>query len=111
MKPSCRQIESTFRKNEAVCATLVSLFQQLSNKGRFRIVCVLAQGEFCVNDITEVVGGGKISNISQQLKMLTLSGILQRRRDKRHIFYSLRDKRVGRMIRFLQEQFLDGDTL
>jgi DNA-binding transcriptional ArsR family regulator len=85
------------------------LFQLFSNKGRFRIACLLARGEFCVNEITEVVSEGKLSNISQQLKMLALSGVIERRRENQHILYRLKDPRVGKMIQFLQEQFLTGE--
>lgn len=100
-------MKEAFRKNEAVCARVIDLFHLFSNKGRLRIACLLARGEFSVNEITEVVSEGKTSSISQHLKMLTLCGILQRRREKRRIFYSLKDKRVGKMIQFLQEQFLN----
>lgn len=105
----CRQLKDAFRKNEAVCARVVQLFHLFSNKGRFRIACLLARGEFCVNEITEVVSEGKTSNISQQLKMLTLSGVLERRREEQRILYRLKDPRVRKMIHFLQEQFLTDE--
>ena len=100
-------MKKAFQKNEAVCMRVVHLFHLFSNKGRFRIACLLAKGEFCVNEITEVVSGGKLSNVSQHLKMLTLSGVVERRREYQRILYSLKDKRVRNMIAFLQEQFLD----
>ena len=76
---------------------------------RFRIACLLSRGEFCVNEITEIVSEGKTSNISQQLKMLALSGVIDRRRENQRILYRLKDRRVGKMIQFLQEQFLNGE--
>jgi DNA-binding transcriptional ArsR family regulator len=109
MNAVCRGLKEAFRKDEAVCAHVTQLFHLFSNKGRFRIACLLARGEFCVSDITEVVSEGKTSNISQQLKMLTLSGVIERRRENRRILYRLKDPRVGNMIQFLQEQFLAGD--
>src|SRR6266702_4240891 len=81
MKTVCRELKEAFRKNEVVCAKVISLFHLFSNKGRFRIACLLARGEFCVNEITEVVNEGKTSNVSQQLKMLALSGVIERRRE------------------------------
>ena len=89
---------------------MIGLFNLLSNKGRFRIVCLLARGEFCVNEITEVVNEGKLSNISQQLKILTLSDVIERRRDNHHILYRLKDERVRNLVEFLQEQFVKGET-
>src|SRR5713226_8382720 len=101
MKTVCSELKEAFRKNEAVCAKVINLFHLFSNKQRFRIACLLARGEFCVNEITEVVSEGKLSSISQHLKMLTLCGVIERRRDNQHIIYSLTDKRVGKMIQFL----------
>jgi DNA-binding transcriptional ArsR family regulator len=109
MKQAARELKETFRKNEAVCAKVVGLFQLFSNKERFRIVCLLARGEFCVNEITEVVNEGKLTNISQHLKNLALSGVVERRRVDQRILYSLKDKRVRNMIAFLQGQFLNQE--
>ncbi len=109
MKPLCRELKQAFEKNEAVCARVIQLFQLFSHKGRFRIACLLARGEFCVNEITEVVSEGKTSNVSQQLKMLALSGVIERRREDQRILYRLKDKRVSSMIEYLQKHFLNGE--
>jgi DNA-binding transcriptional ArsR family regulator len=105
-----RELKQAFAKNEAVCARVIGLFDLFSNKGRFRIVCLLARGEFCVNEITEVVSEGKLSNISQQLKILTLSNVIERRREDRRILYRLKDERIRRLVGFLQRQFMQGNT-
>ncbi len=110
MNATCRELKGTFQRNEAVCARVVQLFHLFSNKGRFRIACLLARGEFCVNDITGVVGEGKTSSVSQHLKMLALSGVVERRRENQRIFYRLKDRRVGATIQFLQKQFLNGEA-
>ena len=104
-----KELKEAFRRNEVVCAQVIQLFQLFSNKGRFRIACLLSRGEFCVNEITEVVSEGKTSSISQHLKMLALSGVIERRRENQRILYRLKDQRVGRMIQYLQEQFLNGE--
>ena len=105
-----RELKEMFERNEVVCARVLGLFHLFSNKGRFRIVCLLARGEFCVNEITEVVSEGKLSNISQQLKILTLSDVIERRRDNHHILYRLKDERVRNLVDFLQRQFVKGET-
>ena len=109
MTPIAKELKAAFRRNEVVCAQVIQLFQLFSNKGRFRIACLLSRGEFCVSEITEVVNEGKTSSVSQHLKMLTLSGVVERRREDRRILYRLKDKRVGAMIQFLQGHFLDGE--
>ena len=43
---------------------------------------------------------------SQHLKMLTLYGVIERRREHQRIFYTLKDKRIGKLVRFLESEFL-----
>ena len=105
-----RTIKEEFRKNSAVCERVVTLLHLISNKARFRIVCLLSRGEFCVNDIMDVVNEGKLSHISQQLMMLRLAGIVQKRRSKKLILYAIKDERVRQLIEFLCRQYLKGTT-
>src|SRR6266542_3264418 len=73
-----RTIKQEFRKNNAICERVVTLLHLISNKARFRIVCLLSRGEFCVHDIMAVVNEGKLSHISQQLMILRLAGIMKK---------------------------------
>jgi DNA-binding transcriptional ArsR family regulator len=109
MKTQCKAAKEEFRKNSAVCERVVTLLHLISNKARFRIICLLSQGEFCVNDIMDVVNEGKLSHISQQLRILRLAGILQKRRDNKRVLYGIKDEHVRRLIRFLRLQYL-GET-
>jgi ArsR family transcriptional regulator len=106
MNSSCRTIKEEFRKNSAICERVVTLLHLISNKARFRIVCLLSRGEFCVNDIMDVVNEGKLSHISQQLTILRLAGIVQKRRSNKLILYAIKDERVRRLIEFLCLQYL-----
>jgi DNA-binding transcriptional ArsR family regulator len=107
MNARCRTVKEEFRKNSALCERVVTLIHLISNKTRFRIVCLLSRGEFCVNDIMEVVNEGKLSHISQQLTMLRLAGIVQKRRSNKLILYAIKDERVRRLIEFLCQQYLE----
>lgn len=107
LNPDCEQMKMEFASNEAVCAKVLDLFHLLSNKARFRIVCLLARGEYCVHEIAEVVGAGHLSNISQHLRMLAMAGVITRRRDGTHIRYTLTDDRIRNMIDYLRVQFLE----
>jgi len=100
------QIQSEFKANNALCQKVIHLFQLVANKSRFRIVCILARGEFCVKEIAEIVGEGKLSNISQQLRILTLAGVVDRRRDQKKIIYRLVDDQVRELIAYFREQYL-----
>lgn len=101
-------IKKRFADNELVCEKVIGIFHIISNKIRFRILCLLTEGDFCVNETVDFINCGKISNISQQLKLMTMAGILEKRRDKKQIFYHLKDEKIRGIIRFLQEQFMQG---
>jgi DNA-binding transcriptional ArsR family regulator len=101
-----RTIKEEFRKNSVICERVVTLLHLISNKARFRIVCLLSRGEFCVNDIMDVVNEGKLSHMSQQLTILRLAGIVQKRRSNKLILYAIKDERVRQLIEFLCLQYL-----
>jgi len=96
-------------RNEAVCGKVLDLLHLVSGKVRFRIICLLARGDFCVRDIAGVVGHGNLSNTSQQLKILRMAGVVGHRREQRNIIYFLADERVRKMIRFLRREFLASE--
>ena len=107
MNARCRTVKEEFRKNSAICERVVTLLHLISNKARFLIVCLLSRGEFCVNDIMEVVNEGQLSHISHQLTILRLAGIVQKRRSKKLILYAIKDERVRQLIEFLCHQYLE----
>jgi len=62
----------------------------LANGTRLEILCMLNVHDRSVGElVTE--SGGSFPAISQQLKLLTLGGMLDRRRDGRNIVYRLKD--------------------
>jgi DNA-binding transcriptional ArsR family regulator len=95
-----RKVTEQLLRNQRYCERVLKMFSLFSNRTRFRILCVLKEGDFCVNDIVEFVGG-KHSNISQQLKMLTLAGYLTKERQERLVFYHLEDEKIKATIDFL----------
>ena len=105
MDAKLEKIRNKFAAGEEVCKNVLQLFSLLSNKTRFRIICMLSEGDFCVNEIVETVQIGKISHISQQLRILTLSGILEKRRDAQKVIYSLCDVRYAALVKFLEKTF------
>jgi len=60
-----------------------------------------------VNEIVEVIQAGKLTNISQQLKMLTLAGLLEKKKEGRQVLYTLKDEAIQDMIDFLEKQYLE----
>jgi len=106
-KEQLQAIKDEFEQNQSVCQNVVGLCHLLSNKSRFRIVCILMHGEACVQDIADVVGESQVSNISQQLRMLRLAGIVEKRRIKKQMLYTIADPRVGGLIKFLRTNYLE----
>ena len=107
-------LKERFENNDAICQSVIELFQLVSNKTRFRIVCALSQGDFCVQEIAEIVGVESLSNISQQLKTLRLAGIVESRRNRTNVIYKLANEQVRHMIDYLQKEFFgvqNGVTL
>ncbi len=105
MGRSLAQIKQRFANNEEICRQVLEVFSLMSNKSRFRILCMLAEGDFCVNEIADTVQIGKMSNISQQLRILTLAGLLEKRRDKQRVIYHLCDPRMSALIKYLEKQY------
>lgn len=101
-----KQIKDEFDSNHAVCQNVIGLLHLLSNKPRFRIICTLLHGEACVQEIADVVSEGCLSNISQQLRMLRLAGIVEKRRDKKQMVYRISDPRIGGLINYLRSNYL-----
>ena len=105
MARTIEQIKERFTDNENVCQRVTGILSLMSNKTRFRILCTLAEGDFCVTEIVEAVQAGKLSNISQPLRILTLAGVLEKTREKQRVIYHLRDRRLAKLIETLEKQF------
>ncbi len=101
-----KAVKKDFRARNRDYKKLLVLLNLLSNKIRFRVLCLLKQGEYCVSEIVEIIQAGKISNVSQQLQMLTQMKLLRKRREKKKIYYRLKDEKIARLIDFLEETFL-----
>jgi len=98
--------QKIFQARDKDYQKLIDLLKLLSNKIRFRVICLLQQNEYCVSEIVEIIQAGKISNVSQQLQLLTQLDILDNRRDKKKIYYTLKDDKISHLINFLEENFL-----
>jgi len=105
MSRTTDEIKQRFANSEDTCRTVVEKLSLMSNKTRFRILCMLAEGDFCVTEIVDTIQMGKLSNISQQLRILTLAGLLEKTRKEQHVIYHLRDRRLAELIEILEKQF------
>ena len=69
----------------------------LANPARLRIVNLLSSGERTVSELCELCGL-KQSLVSQQLRILRYSNIVQSRKKVPHTFYSLKERNVIRVL-------------
>jgi ArsR family transcriptional regulator len=76
----------------------------MSHPLRLKILCVLGESEYSVQDIVEQVGTSQ-SNISQHLAILRDKGILASRKDANRVYYRVSDARTLRLISMMREVF------
>ncbi|HJL02920.1 MAG TPA: metalloregulator ArsR/SmtB family transcription factor [Polyangiaceae bacterium LLY-WYZ-15_(1-7)] len=75
-----------------------SMFRAAGDPGRLRILHCLLCGEHCVSDLAAEFDEG-MSTISQRLKVLRTEGLVHRRREGKHIYYTLADDHVAELVR------------
>jgi ArsR family transcriptional regulator, lead/cadmium/zinc/bismuth-responsive transcriptional repressor len=85
--PSRAQIEAT-----------AEIFRALGDPARLRLLLRLTESEACVSELAEDEGE-KITTVSARLKTLWVVRLVRRRREAKHIFYSLADEHVLLLIR------------
>jgi len=73
------------------------LFRAVGDVPRLRLLATLAQGEACVSELA-AAEKENLSTMSQRLRVLRAEDIVTRRRQGRHINYSLTDQHVADMI-------------
>jgi ArsR family transcriptional regulator, virulence genes transcriptional regulator len=86
------------------CEKIIPFLRTVSNVTRFRILCILSEGERRVGEIQEMLGA-KQSYISQQLKYLKGNGYLGNRREGTQIYYSLVDQKFVKIMKAFKETF------
>ena len=76
---------------------LSAFFKMMGDPTRIKMMCVMVQGEMCVQDIACALGMTK-SAISHQLSGLRDSGIVKSRREGKNVFYSIDDEHVNAVL-------------
>lgn len=84
--------------------TAARALKAMSHPLRLKILCVVGEGEVCVQDIVDAVGTSQ-SNISQHLAILRDKGVLLTRKDANRVYYRVGDPRTLQLIVMLREVF------
>jgi ArsR family transcriptional regulator len=81
-------------------AEAVATLKVLANPERLLLLCQLSQGELCVSELEEALGIRQ-PTLSQQLGVLRGEGVVNTRRDGKHIYYSVADAKVLQVLELL----------
>jgi ArsR family transcriptional regulator len=76
---------------------IAGMLSCIAHPSRLMIICMLLKREMFVNEVMEKLGTTK-GNISQHLRVLSDRGLIQKRRDGNHIFYSIKDPKLSDLI-------------
>lgn len=74
-----------------------SLFRAAGDPARLRLLEILARGEACVSELA-ATSNDAMSTVSQRLRLLRTERLVGRRREGRHIYYSLIDDHVAELV-------------
>jgi ArsR family transcriptional regulator len=78
-------------------ARAVRLFKALGDEARLRTLEMLMNREACVTELAQAANE-PVSTVSHRLRLLRSEGLVARRREGRHIFYTLADQHVLQLI-------------
>lgn len=102
------RIDSGADSGVTSASAMASTFRLLGDPTRVRILMTLVEhDELCVHEIAEVVGAGE-TKVSQALRLLRTAGIVQNRRDGRHVHYRLEDEHVRTLLLVTSEHLDHG---
>ena len=76
---------------------VAAMFRALGDPERLQLLLRLAQGEACVSELAEEERE-KITTVSARLKTLHAVRLVRRRREAKHVFYSLADEHVFPLV-------------
>lgn len=85
------------KKDQLTFERAASLFRALGDEGRLKLLFQLSTQELCVTEISELLRENS-STVSQRLKLLRGEGLVKRRRDGKHLYYSLTDNHILSLI-------------
>lgn len=72
-------------------------FKMLSDPTRVRLLAVLAEGELCVSELTEILDMEQ-SAVSHQLRSLRSYQLVRNRKVGRQVYYTLNDQRIRDLL-------------
>lgn len=81
---------------------MAELFKTFGDSTRIKILCVLFEGEKCVQEITDATGASQ-SAVSHQLRILKTARLVRARRQGKQVCYCLADDHVKTILGMAKE--------
>lgn len=88
---------------QASAAKACALLKVMAHADRLVLLCRLAQGEFCVSEL-EADLGIRQPTLSQQLAVLRQEGLVDTRRDGKHVYYRLASEDAAAVMAVLHSR-------
>ena len=96
--PEEHPVREATQRPAAAFKGAVALFKALADDRRLRTLELLAAGEACGSEIAATFDE-PLSTVSHRMRLLEGAGLVNRRRDGRHVYFSLADEHVLRLVR------------
>lgn len=93
---------SEFILDEDELIEMAELFKMFGDSTRIKILCVLFEGEKCVQEITDATGSSQ-SAVSHQLRLLKQARLVRSRRNGKQVCYTLADEHVKTILGMARE--------
>lgn len=82
------QLPDSLQQLQASASRACALLKTMAHVDRLVLMCRLAQGEYCVGELEEDLGIRQ-PTLSQQLGVLRQEGLVDTRREGKHVYYRL----------------------
>lgn len=108
MTPTCLVLDP--ERLRAAATQAVGILKVLANEDRLLLLCQLSQGERCVGELEAALGIHQ-PTLSQQLGVLRNEGLVNTRRQGKHIFYSVTNPETLEILALLYRIYCpEGNT-
>lgn len=102
-EPDCQADEHNINAlsgiHDDILENTVTILSAMADTARLNILILLHEaGESCVSALAKRLGD-KTNTVSMRLKKLHDAGLVSKRRDAKHIFYSLKDDHIVTIVR------------
>lgn len=95
---------SELRKKLLEVVGLSEIFKVLGNETRTKIICLLAQAEFCCCDLASILQMSEPA-VAYHLRLLKQMRLVRYHRKGKHVYYALDDEHILHLIEHAQQHF------